>query len=82
MYIFDSLPNNIIIKEERHDDMNVGRAMEIFESTGVIDVNYNGCSVWIKNINPQEATAEIEILDTPNNNEIVNVNDLHEGTID
>ncbi|QUH31593.1 H-type small acid-soluble spore protein [Vallitalea guaymasensis] len=62
--------------------MNVGRASEILESKGVIDVNYNGCSVWIKNINQEEQTAEIEILDAPSNSQVVSVNDLHEGTID
>lgn len=65
-----------------HDNMNVGRAQEIFGSKGVIDVNYNGCSVWIKNINLEEQTAEIEILDAPANNQVVSVNDLHEGNID
>lgn len=61
--------------------MNVERAQEIFDSKGVIDVNYNGNPIWIKRINRDDETAEIEMLDAPTNNEVVHVSDLNEMKI-
>ncbi len=42
--------------------MDLKRAQEIFESKGVIDVNYNGMPIWIKTINHEEGTIEIKGL--------------------
>ena len=44
------------------------RARQIVESLGVIEVLYNGSSVWIENI--KENTAEISYIDTKNKAEV------------
>lgn len=41
--------------------MDMNKAREILHSTGTINVNYNGKSVWLENIN--EATNEVEVKD-------------------
>ncbi|GKX28780.1 hypothetical protein SH1V18_12600 [Vallitalea longa] len=61
--------------------MKIERAQEIFDSKGVIDVNYNGNPIWIKSVNQEEQTAEIEMLDAPTNNEVVSVRELNEMNI-
>lgn len=57
--------------------MDVKKATEIVESLGVIDVDYNGKSVWIENI--LEATNEAEIKDLETGEKYkVNVSKLEE----
>ncbi len=42
--------------------MDTERAIEIFNSLGVIDVHHKGAPVWIENI--EGSTAEVRYLDT------------------
>lgn len=44
--------------------MNTKKAMEIIESTGVYDVDYEGRSVWIENIDDATNRAEVKDLET------------------
>lgn len=44
--------------------MDVKKATEIVESLGVIDVDYDGKSVWIEHINAITNEAEIKYLET------------------
>lgn len=57
--------------------MNIKKATEIIESLGVIDVDYNGRSVWIESIN--ESTNEVEVKDLQTGERCrVNVSKLQE----
>ncbi len=44
--------------------MNTKKAMEIIESTGVYDVNYEGRPVWIESIDDATNRAEVKDLET------------------
>lgn len=44
--------------------MNTKKAMEIIESTGVYDVDYEGRSVWIESIDDATNRAEVKDLET------------------
>jgi H-type small acid-soluble spore protein len=60
--------------------MTAERVQEILDSKGVIDVDYDGKSVWIKNIDKVNNTAEIEIIEEDlSHNEVVNINELYEN---
>lgn len=59
--------------------MKVERANEILNSKGVIDVDYNGKSVWLKSVDQNNETVEVEIMNTPSQSQVVSVDDLHEA---
>ena len=58
--------------------MDIDRAQEIFNSKGVIDVDYNGKSVWIKSLDKENQTAEVEIINKTKESQVVNVGELTE----
>jgi small acid-soluble spore protein H (minor) len=58
--------------------MDVKQAVEIVESLGVIEVNYEDCSVWIENIN--EETNEVKVRDLRTDRQfVVDVSQLSES---
>ncbi|MCT4543941.1 MAG: H-type small acid-soluble spore protein [Vallitalea sp.] len=60
--------------------MTAERVQEILDSKGVIDVDYDGKSVWIKNIDKVNNTVEIEIIEEDlSHNEVVSINELYEN---
>lgn len=59
--------------------MNAERVQEILESKGVIDVNYNGRSIWIKSLDKSNKTAEIEVLNDNELTQTVDISELYEG---
>lgn len=59
--------------------MNAERVQEILESKGVIDVNYNGRSIWIKSLDKSNKTAEIEVLNDNELTQTVDISELNEG---
>ena len=59
--------------------MNFKRAKEIFTSTkGVIDVDYNGKSVWLTDVDEDNNTIAIEGIDGNMGKKIVSPDDLSE----
>lgn len=58
--------------------MNVNRAQQIVASTKDIDVEHNGASIWIQNVNPQAETARVYPRQNPENELTVSVNELEE----
>jgi small acid-soluble spore protein H (minor) len=44
--------------------MKIERAKEIFDSYGVINVNYKSKPVWIEDIHLEEYTAHVKVLPT------------------
>lgn len=44
--------------------MKLERAKEIFDSYGVVNVNYKSKSVWIEDIHLDEKTVHVKILPT------------------
>lgn len=59
--------------------MDVKRALEIYHSTGVIDVTYLGKPVWIEEVHEDDATANVSGVEENLNEHRVDVNDLVEG---
>lgn len=57
--------------------MNTKKAMEIIESTGVYDVDYEGRSVWIESIDDATNRAEVKDLET-GEKYMVNISNLKE----
>ncbi|OFI05914.1 small, acid-soluble spore protein H [Clostridium acetireducens DSM 10703] len=57
--------------------MNIKRANEIFQSLGVIDVEYKGNPVWIENVIEENNEVVVKNLETKNKF-TVNVFDLKE----
>lgn len=58
--------------------MEIKRASEIFDSLGVIDVNYKGIPVWIEQLNKENNEARVKDLNT--DREIsVNISELEES---
>ncbi len=58
--------------------MNYQRAHEIVSSKGIIDVEFQGKPVWIKNINKQDGQAEVEFLNASVDSRFVDINELSE----
>lgn len=58
--------------------MNYQKAHEIISSKGVIDVEFQGKPVWIKNLNKQDGQAEVEFLNTSMNSRLVDISELSE----
>lgn len=58
--------------------MKLERAFEIFNSLGIIDVEYKNRSIWIEAINKETNTANVRDLETNNLNEVP-VNELNES---
>lgn len=58
--------------------MKKERVQEILDSKGVIDVDYEGESVWIQSLNDDE-TAEIKFIDGKIDTKVVDVSDLCEA---
>jgi small acid-soluble spore protein H (minor) len=58
--------------------MDIKRAQEILNSKGIIDVKYQGESVWINNIDMKREVVDIEGINNKLINLTVNVNDLNE----
>lgn len=58
--------------------MDKGRAKEIASSPEMVDVTYDGRSVYIEDVNPNRDTASIHFLDQPHYSQEVNVTQLVE----
>ncbi len=58
--------------------MDFQRAHEIISSKGVIDVEYQGKSVWLKGLNKQTQEAEIQFLENSSSPTTVSINELVE----
>lgn len=58
--------------------MKLKRAVEIFDSLGVIDVEYKNRSIWIEAINKETTTANVRDLETNNLSEVP-INELNES---
>jgi H-type small acid-soluble spore protein len=58
--------------------MDFERAHEILQSKGVIDVEHNGTSIWIKELNEENESAQIDAIDGSFSSKVVNVNELNE----
>lgn len=58
--------------------MNINRAQQIVDSTKDIEVQYNGTSIWIQNINQTEETARVYPRQNPEQEMTVNVQELEE----
>lgn len=57
--------------------MDIKKATEIIESLGVIDVDYNGRSVWLESIYESTNEAEVKDIQTGERSR-VNVSKLQE----
>lgn len=58
--------------------MNVNRAQQIISSTKDIDVEHNGASIWIQNVNPEAETARVYPRENPENEMTVRIQELLE----
>lgn len=58
--------------------MDIDRARKIISSTNRIDVTYNGQSVWINSINPNNGKAFVKTLNGNNEHHQVSVSELIE----
>lgn len=58
--------------------MDSQRAQEISFSPKMINVMYNGKSIYIEHVDQQNGTATVHPLDEPTNKQTVSVNDLIE----
>ncbi len=58
--------------------MNVNRAQQILDSTQEIEVQYNGTSIWIQNVNSADGTARVHPRHNPENEMTVNIQELRE----
>ena len=58
--------------------MDKRRAQEIASSPDMIDVTYNGRSIYIENVNPNKDMASIHYLNQPGNSREVHVTELTE----
>ncbi|MGM0922237.1 MAG: small acid-soluble spore protein H [Bacillota bacterium] len=58
--------------------MNAQRAQEITSSPSMINVTYNGESIYIEHVDEQNGKATIHPLDEPNNKQSVSVTNLKE----
>lgn len=58
--------------------MNMRRAKEIYDSTGVIDVMYRGVPVWIEELHEDDHTANVRGLESDVEKTLVDVHLLVE----
>ena len=58
--------------------MNKERAEQISSSPEMVDVTYNGDSVYIEKVHPTQETASIHLLNQPQNTQEVHVTQLVE----
>lgn len=58
--------------------MNIGRAEEIVNSKGVIEVRYKSDSVWIESLDELNKTAKVKVLNSKTEF-VVPVDELNEG---
>ncbi|RXI99574.1 H-type small acid-soluble spore protein [Anaerobacillus alkaliphilus] len=58
--------------------MNVNRAQQILDSAKEIEVQYNGTSIWIQNVNSADGTARVYPRQNPENEMTVNIQELQE----
>ncbi|OIJ15968.1 small, acid-soluble spore protein, H family [Anaerobacillus arseniciselenatis] len=58
--------------------MNTNRAQQILESAKDIEVQHNGSSIWIQNVNPEEGTARVYPRQNPEQEMTVSVTELQE----
>jgi small acid-soluble spore protein H (minor) len=58
--------------------MNAQRAQEITSSPSMINVTYNGESIYIEHVDEQNGKATIHPIDEPNNKQSVSVTNLKE----
>ncbi|MCT8138764.1 H-type small acid-soluble spore protein [Anaerobacillus sp. CMMVII] len=58
--------------------MNVNRAKQILDSAKEIEVQYNGTSIWIQNVNNEDGTARVYPRKNPENEMTVSVQELQE----
>jgi small acid-soluble spore protein H (minor) len=58
--------------------MDAQRAQEISSSSAMVNVTYNGQSIYIEHVDQQNGTATIHPLDEPNNKQSVSVSSLEE----
>lgn len=59
--------------------MNKERAEQISSSPEMIDVTYNGASVYIEKVHPTKDTASIHLLNQPQNTQEIHVTQLVES---
>lgn len=57
--------------------MDIDRAQSIFESHGVIDVDYKGQPVWIRRVDKANDTVEIGIINSAQSR-VVKAQELNE----
>ncbi|WP_027417854.1 H-type small acid-soluble spore protein [Aneurinibacillus terranovensis] len=58
--------------------MDIQRAQEIMQAKNIIDVQFQGMSVWIDHIDAQNKTARIHKQDNPQNSQTVSLAELQE----
>ena len=58
--------------------MNKERAEQISTSPEMVDVTYNGASIYIEKVHPTNETASIHLLNQPQNTQEVHVTELVE----
>jgi small acid-soluble spore protein H (minor) len=58
--------------------MNAERAQKIFSSPTMVNVTYNGESIYIEHVDEQNGKATIHSLKEPNNKQSVSVTSLTE----
>lgn len=66
------------VRAQRSLFMNIERAKEIYHSTGVINVTYEGAPVWIEELHEEDELANIRGIDGNTCNTTVNVHLLEE----
>jgi small acid-soluble spore protein H (minor) len=58
--------------------MNAKRAQEIASSETMVNVSYNGESIYIEHVDQQNGTATIHPLDEPTKKQSISVTSLNE----
>jgi small acid-soluble spore protein H (minor) len=59
--------------------MDIQRAVEIIRSPAMVNVNYRGIPVYIKEVHSQQQTATVFPLDEMEHEQIVEINGLSEA---
>lgn len=58
--------------------MNSQRADEILQANEIIEVHYNGESVWIESVDIEKDEVRVQLDATPNEHQIVSAEQLKE----
>jgi small acid-soluble spore protein H (minor) len=59
--------------------MDIRRATEIASSPNMVDVTYNGRSIYIETVNAAKDTASVHYLNQPHNSQEVSLTQLVEA---